>query len=315
MSRIQILDGGLGTSLVDKYDVTFDETTPLWSTHLLVDDQDTLFACQRDFVQAGAEVLLTATYQTSIEGFAMTRTKKHPLGISKSEIGPYLRGAVQVAMKAADGHENVRLTLSLGPYGACMTPGQEYTGTYDEAHGCEEALYHWHLERLSLFVETKGVMENIHMVAIETIPRADEIRAARRAIAASAITLPFWISCVFPGQSDQLPDGSTIDQAVQAMLEPATDAPVPWAIGINCTAITKLTRLARALESSVARTLSSSQSGSMVSLVLYPDGSNGKIYNTATKEWELSETPANSQASVKVVILTILSVSGTKTLF
>ncbi|KZL75685.1 homocysteine S-methyltransferase [Colletotrichum tofieldiae] len=141
MSRIQVLDGGLGTSLVDKYDVTFNERTPLWSTQLVIDDQDTLLACQREFVQAGVDVLLTATYQSSIEGFARTKTRDYPDGIPKSTIGLYLSKAVEVALKATHGYDSVKLALSLGPYGACLTPGQEYTGNYDERHDNEESLY------------------------------------------------------------------------------------------------------------------------------------------------------------------------------
>jgi homocysteine S-methyltransferase len=78
MDRIGVLDGGPGTSLVDKFGVTFDETMPLWPGSLLFHGQDTLYACQRDFVEAGVDVLLTATYQASIEGFARTKTNQHP---------------------------------------------------------------------------------------------------------------------------------------------------------------------------------------------------------------------------------------------
>ena len=298
MSPIQILDGGLGTSLVDRYNVSFDDATPLWSTHLLVDDQDTLLLCQRDFVQAGVDVLLTATYQTSIEGFARTKTREYPNGIPKSAIGSYLSGAVDIALKAAKGYEKTKLALSLGPYGACMIPSQEYSGKYDEAHDTEESLFQWHLERLNLFTASEGLMERLHMVALETIPRVDEIRAVRRAVAACGITLPFWISCVFPREDDVLPDGSTIDQVVEAMLDPIVKVPVPWGIGINCTKMHKLPRLVRTLESSVRQMLSQSRIPPTPSLVLYPDGINGKVYNTTTKKWELSDALIRAQSKV-----------------
>ena len=298
MGRIQILDGGLGTSLVDKYDVRFDDSTPLWSTHLLVDAPNTLLSCQRDFVQAGIDVLLTATYQTSIEGFARTRTREYPNGIPKSAIGPYLSGAVDIALEAAKGHKEVKLALSLGPYGACMIPSQEYGGRYDEAHDGEESLYLWHRERLNLFCETEGLMDRLHMVAFETIPRVDEIRAVRRAMAACGVTLPFWISCVFPREEDVLPGGSAVDQVVEAMLDPGVKGPVPWGVGINCTELHKLPRLVRAVESSVRQMLSLGRISAMPSLVLYPDGVNGKVYNTTTKQWELSDALVRAQAEV-----------------
>ncbi|GAW16715.1 hypothetical protein ANO14919_061520 [Xylariales sp. No.14919] len=296
MTPIKILDGGLGTSLVDKYDVVFDEATPLWSTHLIIDGQDTLQACQRDFVQAGADVLLTATYQTSIEGFARTKTPRHPDGISKPEIGPYLSGAVDVAAKAARGRGEVQLALSLGPYGACMVPSQEYTGDYDAAHGTEEALYQWHLERFRLFAETEGVLERVQMMALETVPRIDEIRALRRAVAACGIALPFWVSCVFPRDDGSLPDGSTMVQVVEAMLDPSVEGPVPWGIGINCTKMQKLPGLVRTMGSSVRQMLSQRRIPSAPSVVLYPDGVNGKVYNVTTKRWELSDDLIKAQS-------------------
>lgn len=307
MTRIQILDGGLGTSLVDKYDVSFDETTPLWSTHLVVDGQDTLLSCQRDFVQAGVNILLTATYQTSIEGFAGTKSREYPEGIPKSAIGPYLSRAVDIALEASRGHKNTKIALSLGPYGACLIPGQEYSGKYDVAHDTEDLLYQWHRERLALFTETEDLMERLHMVAFETIPRADEIRAVRRAVSACGVILPFWISCVFPRDDDMLPDGSTIDQVVEAMLDPAVKGPVPWGIGINCTKLQKLPRLVRALESSVKQLLLlHNHTISAPSLALYPDGMNGKVYNANTKKWEVSDALINTQKDVWSFLLLFL---------
>ncbi|KAJ5461833.1 uncharacterized protein N7458_003385 [Penicillium daleae] len=157
MASVQILDGGLGTSLQDQYGVSFDSTTtPLWSTHLLVSDPTTLHACQKDFGTAGVDVLLTATYQVSPEGFARTKTAEYPSGIPKNAIGQYLRTAVDVAERAKV-RDSTKIALSLGPYGACMIPGQEYSGAYDAEHDSEEALYRWHLDRLRLFLEAEGI--------------------------------------------------------------------------------------------------------------------------------------------------------------
>lgn len=309
MSRIKILDGGLGTSLADKCDVKLDHTTPLWSTHLLVDGrEDILLSCQQDFVRAGADVLLTATYQASVEGFAATKTPQHPAGIPKAAVRPYLRRAVQVARQAVTSaparagkaqHEPlVGLALSLGPYGACMGPGQEYTGRYDAAHDTEDALYQWHRERLRLFAETEGLMEDLAVVALETIPRLDEVRALRRALSASGIKLPFWMSCVFPRDDDLLPDGSTVEQVVDAMLCPSAEGPVPWGIGINCTKMDKLPRLVQAMAQRVEQIKAQQPVPSSVSLVLYPDGMNGKVYNTASQTWELSDALVREQAKV-----------------
>jgi homocysteine S-methyltransferase len=285
MDAIQILDGGLGTSLEDRYGVKFDDSTPLWSSQLVTSHKDTLLACQRDFAEAGADVLLTATYQVSIEGFAKTKTAEHPNGVPKSAIGQYLKAAVDIAGRAKV-RDTTKLALGLGPYGACMVPSQEYSGKYDAAHDSERALYDWHLERLRLFTAVDGLMDRVHFIAFETIPRLDEIRAVRQAMASAGIRKDFWISSVFPGAPNTLPDGSTVEQVIEAMLGPLDCAATPWGVGINCTKIAKLPDLVRNYETAVSKMTSSGTLPSSPALVLYPDGTKGEIYNTTTKTWE-----------------------------
>ncbi|KAJ5519012.1 Homocysteine S-methyltransferase [Penicillium expansum] len=260
MATIQILDGGLGTSLGDLYNIKFDSTTtPLWASHLLVSDPATLQACQRDFGVAGVDVLLTATYQVSAEGFARTKTPQFPDGIPRSAVGPFLQKAVDIAEQAKV-RESASVALSLGPYGACMIPGQEYSGAYDAEHDSEESLYLWHLDRLRMFAEADGeLVSRVRYVAFETLPRLDEVRAVRRAIRDSAFDVPFWIACVFPRDDDLLPDGSSVEEVVRAALAP--------------------------LEEGVAK----EEISAVPSLVLYPDGTNGEVYNTTTQIWEKND--------------------------
>ncbi|KAI2672692.1 hypothetical protein CBS147355_8019 [Penicillium roqueforti] len=287
MATIQILDGGLGTSLGDLYNIKFDSTTtPLWASHLLVSDPATLQACQRDFGVAGVDVLLTATYQVSTEGFARTKTAHFPDGIPRSAVGPFLQKAVDIAEQAKV-RENASVALSLGPYGACMVPGQEYSGAYDAAHDSEESLYLWHLDRLRMFAEAEGeLVSRVRYVAFETLPRLDEIRAVRRAIQDSAFDVPFWISCVFPREDDLLPDGSSVGQVVRAAIAPLEGGAVPWGIGINCTKMHKLAGLVDLFGRAVAECVADGQVSDVPSLVLYPDGTNGEVYNTTTQVWE-----------------------------
>ncbi|KAH1496600.1 hypothetical protein LV164_003888 [Aspergillus fumigatus] len=290
MTSIQILDGGLGTSLQDQHGVTFDSSTPLWASHLLVSDPTTLLACQRNFITAGCDVLLTATYQVSIEGFARTKTPEFPDGIPRPAIGKYLRTALAVAEQARVSPSATKIALSLGPYGACMIPGQEYSGKYDAEHDSEETLFQWHLERLRLFLEAdEKTAERVRYVAFETLPRLDEIRAVRRAIRTAGLNVPFWVACVFPGEEATLPDGSSIGQIVQAALAEMDGAAVPWGVGINCTKIYKLDGLVREFGEEVASAVGQGQVGAVPSLVLYPDGTNGEVYNTTTQTWEKQE--------------------------
>ncbi|KAJ5983189.1 hypothetical protein N7481_005288 [Penicillium waksmanii] len=271
MASVQILDGGLGTSLQDKYGVNFSSTdTPLWASHLLVSNPETLKACQSDFGEAGVDILLTATYQIYTGGFQNTKTAEFPQGIPASEVGRFLRTAVEVA-EISKVRDSAKIALSLGPYGACMIPGQEYGGLYDAEHDDEENLYRWHLERLQLFqnVEGEDLTSRIQYVAFETLPRLDE--------------------------DECLPDGSNVEQVVEASIGPMEGALVPLGIGMNCTKVHKLSGLVDRFGACVKDAIATGLTSAVPSLILYPDGTNGEVYNTMTQTWERPEGQGSNQ--------------------
>lgn len=290
---VSFLDGGLGTSLEDKYELRFDHTTPLWSSHLLVSDQATLLACQKDFADVPVDIVLTATYQISVHGFAATRTASFPDGIPRESISPFVRDAVRIAREATRS-DGAKVALSIGPYGACMVPSQEYSGRYDADHDSLEALRAWHSDRLRLFADADA-FASVGYVALETLPRIDEIVALRQALDQTRVLsaggdVPFWISCLYPGEKDALPDGSSVKEAVAAMLDTRTANSVPWGIGINCTKIWKLDSLVIAYEDAISELLQTGIiSSSPPTLLLYPDGTNGEVYNTTRQTWEMPE--------------------------
>jgi homocysteine S-methyltransferase len=333
---ILLLDGGLGTTLADLHSYAFSSSTPLWSSHLLLSDSDcsTLSSVQTSFVRAGANVLLTATYQASYEGFAKS-------GVSdEREARRMMRAAVNVArrsFKEREGGESMikgeetkgLVALSLGAYGATMLPSQEYSGNYDMEHSSISQLRDWHLKRMSTFLpssvssppsmgkgEEDACWDEIDFVAFETLPRLDEILAVRETMANISVMTgigskekPFWISCVFPGEGNALPDGSSIRDAVRAMLIKRENSRTPMAIGINCTKVGKVEGLILEFEAAVAEVLTSEsmvenegmhgtdESGKWPALVVYPDGTNGEVYNTTTKVWEKSEDVGHNKVS------------------
>ncbi|KAH7027552.1 Homocysteine S-methyltransferase [Microdochium trichocladiopsis] len=294
---VLFLDGGLGTSLEDKYGVKFSHDTPLWSSHLLVSgERDVLFACQRDFGHVPVDILLTATYQVSVEAFARTKTPQHPQGIGRADMPTYLEEAVAIAEQAKQ--PSASIALSLGPYGASMIPSQEYSGQYDAAHDSEESLYQWHLDRLQVFTQVHQLANRTAYVAFETVPRLDEIRAIRRLFrpsgeAATRVVenLPprYWISCVYP-ETAALPDGSTIDAVIRALFDPTQGGAVPWAVGINCTKLDKLDAIIRLYEAAITQLVEEEVLPGWPALALYPDGTNGEVYNTETKVWEVQSS-------------------------
>jgi homocysteine S-methyltransferase len=279
---IHLLDGGLGTILADRYDTVFDGSTPLWSSHLLLleSGQKTLLDAQSAFADSGADIILSGTYQASYTGFESSGIK------DREEAEKFMRGGVQIAKKASQGRENGKVALSMGAYGATMIPGAEYSGDYDAAHSSVAQLADWHHERLSAFYgsspEKSVCWDDVEYVAFETLPRIEEVKAVRQVME----SIPekemkgYWISCVFPGEGNKLPDGSTIPTVVDAML--GGEERKPMGIGLNCTRVGKVEGLVLEFEDAVEALGFAGK----VALVFYPDGTQGEVYNTSTKEWE-----------------------------
>ena len=201
MLPILLLDGGLGTTLGSPpHSITFTSSTPLWSSHLLLSAPPTLTAVHRSFLTAGTDILLTATYQTSFEGFTRTDPK-----FTCDDAARYMRSAIPLTRDAfaALPDKPARLALSLGPYGATMSPvAAEYSGLYPEEIDSENALRKWHGERLRVFVEDDAAWDGVKYVVFETVRRADEVKAIRGAVHDIPLGAkgrkPWWLCGVFP---------------------------------------------------------------------------------------------------------------------
>jgi homocysteine S-methyltransferase len=295
---ILILDGGLGTTLSQppyNYNFTSSET-PLWSSHLLISDPESLADVHRRFVkEGGADIVLTATYQASYEGFAKT-------GINDAKAEMLMRSSVDLARRAFHGDRINRdglVALSLGPYGATTIPSTEYSGDYGAGpkrnfqQTMKEALEDWHERRLNLFTH-----EDVDLHAFETVPRLDEIEAIRQIMdnvvaLQGASARPWWLTCVFPNDakpdgSYTLPDGSTVQDIVQALFGSrdawTVSVSKPWGIGLNCTKIWKVRRIVQDFEAAIRY---SGHQAPM--LVLYPDGAGNEVYDTALQKWVQKE--------------------------
>src|SRR5580692_8559162 len=66
LTGLHVLDGAMATELERK---GFDLSGPLWSAHVLESSPEAIAEVHRDYLEAGADCLLTASYQVSAEGF------------------------------------------------------------------------------------------------------------------------------------------------------------------------------------------------------------------------------------------------------
>ncbi|HXP07558.1 MAG TPA: homocysteine S-methyltransferase family protein, partial [Acidobacteriaceae bacterium] len=66
LNGLHVLDGAMATELERK---GFDLDGPLWSAHVLETSPQAISAVHREYLEVGADCLLTASYQVSVEGF------------------------------------------------------------------------------------------------------------------------------------------------------------------------------------------------------------------------------------------------------
>ncbi len=214
---VVVLDGGLATELERR---GADLRDPLWSAKVLVEDPDTIRDVHRAYFDAGADVAISASYQATFEGLAGR-------GIERADAARLMRRSVELAREAAD--DGRLVAASVGPYGAMLGNGAEYTGDYDKD---EDELVAFHVPRIEALAEARP-----DVFAVETIPSLVEARALARALGAVP-EIPAWVSfsCRDGGH---ICDGTPIGSAVEVV------APVSsvLAVGVNCTSPLHVERL------------------------------------------------------------------------
>jgi homocysteine S-methyltransferase len=197
--RVVVLDGGLATELEGR---GADLSSSLWSARLLQDDPGEIVEAHRAFVEAGAEVITSASYQASFEGLG-----------DDAEL--LMRLSVRLARRAGPRW----VAASVGPYGAVLADGSEYRGDYGLS---VSELRLWHRRRLAVLADAGA-----DVLAVETIPCLAEVEAVCAELAAS--TMPAWLSVTCAGDSTRAGEPAAEAFAI------AAECPAVIAVGINCT--------------------------------------------------------------------------------
>jgi homocysteine S-methyltransferase len=156
------------------------------------------------------------------------------------------------------GRRRPLVAASVGPYGAFLANGAEYTGDYDLD---EQGLREFHRERLSLLAGSGA-----DLLACETIPSGSEARALSSLLAKPSGP-DAWVSFSCR-DGERLRDGTPLAECV-AHLDPI---PRVRAIGVNCTAPEHVLSLLRAACGVTRKPL-----------VAYPN--SGEEYDAARKAW------------------------------
>lgn len=247
-TEVVTLDGGLATQLEAR---GHDLSDSLWSARLLIDDPAEIVAAHRDFVDAGARVVITASYQVSFTGFAAA-------GFRATETRSALRRSVALARAAIDvGDDNPRwVAASVGPYAASLGDGSEYRAD----HGLSVAqLRAWHRPRLDVLVDAEP-----DLLAAETIAGLTEVEALLSEVGGRGI--PAWLSVTC--EAGRLRSGEDPAQAWRM----AHEVPEIVAVGVNCTDPRELPDLIRSARA---------ESGKPV--VAYPN--SGEVWDGRARRW------------------------------
>jgi homocysteine S-methyltransferase len=173
LSGLHVLDGGMATELERK---GFNLAGPLWSAHVLESSPEAIAAVHREYLDAGADCLLTASYQVSTEGFQGIGFA--PQDAAKAAANA-LRASVTLAEKVRNEYQagsprQIWIAASLGPYGAMLHNGAEYHGNYDCSF---EDLVGFHSRRIAVLART-----NADFLAFESIPSLEEAKAILAAL-------------------------------------------------------------------------------------------------------------------------------------
>jgi homocysteine S-methyltransferase len=179
-----------------------------------------------------------------------------------------LRRSVELALAARDefwrqphnraGRERPLVAASVGPYGAFLADGSEYTGDYELD---AQSLARFHRRRLEILAGSGP-----DLLACETIPSAVEARVLVDLLQEIPDTRA-WISFSCR-DAERLSDGTPIAAAAAEI----ADAPRVIALGVNCTA----PRHVASLIASLSRVTNKP-------IAAYPN--SGERYDASNKRW------------------------------
>lgn len=235
-SEFCILDGGSATELVRQGHKSIDDD-PLWSARLLRTNPEAIIQMHKNFLESGSDIIETVSYQASISGFV------EYLGVTESEAIQLIKNSVELAKHAcyevakANNSPLGKVAGSVGPFGACLCDGSEYTGTYMD-NLTEKDLTNWHRPRIKALVEAGA-----DYVAIETMPAQREAECIAKLIRDEFPNVKTWVSFSCKNGEDTC-HGEKFREAIQSV----SRYDHVTALGVNCTDPQYITSLLRCIQ-------------------------------------------------------------------
>ncbi|MFP5348049.1 MAG: homocysteine S-methyltransferase [Actinomycetes bacterium] len=223
--RVVVLDGGLATQLEAQGE---DLSGRLWSARLLFEHpgRAAVRAAHRAFFTAGAEIATSASYQVS--RLALERAEKD------GDLEKWLMWRSVVTASEARRSECPQgwVAGSVGPYGASLADGSEYTGRYGlgSRKNTVASLRLFHRPRLKslapwadvLACETVPLLAEVEALAVELTRLSEELEHA----------VPSWVSVTVARRDGELRTraGDRLSDVAAAL----HGVPGLLAVGVNC---------------------------------------------------------------------------------
>ncbi len=266
-----VLDGAFGTEIARR---GFDTRDDLWAAKALFVKPEIVKAVHRDYFEAGADVCTSASYQATVEGFESK-------GFTRSQAAELIRLSVRLVQQARKEFLENRqrksgssvlnerrpypmAAASVGPYGAYLADGSEYTGAYSADR---HELADFHAERLALLLETEP-----DILACETLPLFREAEAILDELKKHP-EAQAWISFTCKDTRSTSGGDKIADCARFLDREPQVAA-----IGVNCTAPEYVADLIREIRAHTEKPVA-----------VYPN--SGETYDASGKNWKGEAQP------------------------
>ena len=254
-----VIDGALATELERR---GCDLKDSLWSAKILLEQPEKIKQVHYDYFKAGADCAITASYQATIAGFAKR-------GLSEAEAIALMKKSVTLAKEARDefwadeanraGRVKPFVAASVGPYGAYLANGEEYTGNYGLT---EKELMDFHRPRMRALIEAGA-----DLLACETIPCLIEAQALVKLLGEFQ-SVHAWISFSCRDEA-HVCEGDRFEDCIQQI----EASPFVDAVGVNCTSPRFIPALIREAKKATQKPV-----------LVYPN--SGETYDAAKSDWD-----------------------------
>ncbi|GAB0095499.1 hypothetical protein DMENIID0001_108910 [Sergentomyia squamirostris] len=262
-----VIDGGFATQLTRHVEDMVDGD-PLWSSRFNCTNPEIVKLVHGHFLDAGSEIIRTNTYQASIEGYM-----SH-LGLTQEEAENLIRKTVNLTLESRADFQgkspkcrDIKVFGSIGPYGAYLADGSEYSGNYIKTIS-HDVIREWHKRRITIVVEA-----GVDGLAVETIPSAIEGEIIVDLLQKDFPGVKFWLSFQCRNGSETAA-GEKYQDAVRKIWKKTENI---LAIGVNCLHPDYVASLFAGLNDPEG------DKKTWIPLIAYPN--SGETYDVINKKW------------------------------